>query len=87
MDYEFRILLAEKELAHLREMHGLMRTHIDVHDTGFKAAEERFERIEGNLERTNTTLAETALLQKVTEQKLQSLIDLLVREHSNGHPK
>jgi hypothetical protein len=78
MDYEFRILVAEKELAHLREMHALMRSHIDAHDASFTAAIGRFDRIETNLEKLS-------LLQIQTEQKLQGLIDALVREHSNGH--
>ena len=50
MDYEFRIQVAEKELAHLREMHSLMRSHIDTHDASFEAAIKRFDRIEANLE-------------------------------------
>jgi hypothetical protein len=42
------------------------------------------DRIETNLERIEVTVGQVAEMQKVTEQKLQGLIDTLAREHSNG---
>ena len=78
MNYEYRILLAEKELAHLREMQAIMQSHQDTHDQGFVAVASRLDRIEENLDRL-------VAAQLVTEQKLQGLIDILTREHSNGH--
>jgi hypothetical protein len=77
MDYEFRIKLAEKELAHLKEMQDIMRTHQDVHDASFAAVNTTLDRIEGILEKLSVA-------QLATEQKLQSLIDVLLRDHSNG---
>lgn len=77
MDYQFRIELAEKELAHLREMQTLIRARQDAHEQSLDASAKRFERIE-------ITLEKLAAAQLVTEQKLQSLITLLVREHGNG---
>jgi hypothetical protein len=78
VDYEFQIRLAEKELTHLREMQAIMRSHQDAHDQSLAVLGSRMDRIEDNLEKVT-------VLQAVTEQKLQSLIDLLVREHRNGH--
>jgi predicted transcriptional regulator len=85
MDYEFRIQVAEKELAHLREMQRLMRSNLDAHDASFDAAIKRFERIEANLESVSAMQKTLSTAQLVTEQKMQGLIDLLVREHANGH--
>ena len=78
MDYEFSILAAEKELAHLKEMQALYAAHQEVHDKAFAAVGSRLDRIEEILEKL-------ALAQAATEQKLQSLIEILVREHRNGH--
>lgn len=85
MDYEFRIKLAEKELAHLREMQVLMQEHQGAHDASFTVVSSRMDRTEANLEKL-------AALQVVTEQKLQNvadklenLIDVLVRGQRNGH--
>lgn len=77
MNYEFRIELAEKELAHLREMQSLIRARQDAYDQAVDAAIARFTRIEENLEKLTAA-------QLVTEQKLQSLIAILAREHGNG---
>lgn len=77
MDYEFRIKIAEKELAHLKEMQALFRAHQDALDVSIGALSTVTERIEANLERLTAA-------QLLTEQKLQNLIDILVREHGNG---
>jgi len=84
VDYEFSIKLCEKELIHLREMQALMRAPIDTHDASFSTVGGRMDRIETNLERIEVTVGQVAEMQKVTEQKLQGLIDTLAREHSNG---
>jgi hypothetical protein len=84
VDYEFSIKLCEKELIHLREMQALKRAHVDAHDATFDAAAGRMDRIETNLERTEATAGQVAEMQKVTEQKLQGLIEVLAREHSYG---
>lgn len=78
MDYEFKILLLEKETAHLREMQALMRTHLDAHDTTLKSLEAIMLRTEGNLERISSNM------ESLTE-KLAALIAALLREHPNGH--
>ena len=77
MDYEFRIKIAEKELAHLREMQTLYRARADAHDASLAALDTLTGRIEANLEQITAA-------QLVTERKLQNLIDILVREHGNG---
>jgi hypothetical protein len=73
VDCEFRILVAEKELAHLREVQGIMRSHLEAHDASFAVVGSRMDRIETNLERIETTVGQLAEMQKVTEQKLQNL--------------
>jgi phage shock protein A len=80
MDYEFHILVAERELAHLREMQALTRSHVEAHDSSFKAVEARFDRIERYLERTEANLA-------AMSEKFNGLIDALPREHGNGGGK
>lgn len=77
IDYEFRILVIEKELAHLKEMQNLIRLHQDAHDQSLGAVENILERIESNVEKLSAA-------QLITEQRLQNLIDVLAREHSNG---
>ena len=80
MDYEYRILLAEKELQHLREMQSIMRAHQDAHDQPIGTIDTILGRIEKNIEKLSAARI-------ITEQKLQSLIDVLLREHSNGKPR
>lgn len=89
--YEFRIKVAERELAHLREMQALTDLHLDAHDRSLKAVEERFERIEAYLDRTEANLVIitgnlTALTERLTDlsPKFSGLIDALAREHGNG---
>lgn len=84
MDYEFQIRLAEKELAHLKEMQAIMRSHIDAHDASFQVMSERFERIEANLEKITTSQVRTELNLAGIAEKFNGLIDLLTREHGNG---
>jgi hypothetical protein len=80
MDYEWSIKVCERELAHLREMQALHRAHLDAHDGALNVVGGRMDRIEATLERT-------AAMQEITERKMQGLIDILAREHSNGRPK
>lgn len=84
MDYEFHILLAEKELAHLREMQALTRSHVEAHDGSCKAVEARFERIDGYLEQIAVNLARTEVNLAALSEKFNGLIDALTREHGNG---
>ncbi len=78
MDYEFSIRAAEKELAHLKEMQALYSAHQEAHGRAFDGVGSRPDRIEEILEKL-------AVAQAVTEQKLASLIDILVRERRNGN--
>jgi chromosome segregation ATPase len=94
MDYEFHILMAEKELAHLREMQALTRPHVEAHDNSLKAADGRFERIDGYLEqiaanqaRTEANLARTDIQLATLAERFNSLIDALTRERGNGDGK
>ena len=87
MDYEYRIQLAEKELAHYREMQTILRSHQDAHDRSIEGLKTIQQRTEANLEKLSVA-------QLVTEARLESLgkaleafIAALAREHSNGHPR
>jgi hypothetical protein len=51
MDYEYRIRLAEKELAHYREMQTILRSHQDAHDRSIEGLKTIQQRTEANLER------------------------------------
>lgn len=92
MDYEYRILLLEKDLAHAREMQQIMRGRMDTHDTGFEHlkngmidARERLDRIEINVEAISTKMdALTDNVNKLTNT-VNSLVTALLREHPNGH--
>jgi hypothetical protein len=78
MDYEFRIKVAERELAHLREMQKLTEAHQDTHDMSIAALGGRMDRVEANLETTSELLRETA-------KKLAELILALRGGSGNGH--
>lgn len=56
-----------------------MRAHPDTHDQSI-TTNTILDRIEKNIEKLTAE-------QIITEQKLQSLIDLLLQEHSNGKLK
>jgi chromosome segregation ATPase len=91
VDYEFRIKVAERELAHLREMQALTQAHLDAHDKSFNAVEARFERIDAYLEKIAQAQVRTeanlvVLTDRLTDlsQKFNGLIDALTREHGNG---
>jgi hypothetical protein len=77
MDYEWSIMMHEKELQHLRELQALTRAHSDAHDKSIAVIGSRMERIEANLDRASE------ILDRLTD-KFDGLIELLAREHSNG---
>ncbi len=85
MDYEFRIKLAETELAHLREMHALTRLHLDGHDRSIEEIASRTGRIEANLEKLTEAQLVTEVQMQALQIGLKSLIDAIAREHRNGH--
>jgi hypothetical protein len=84
MDYEWRIKLAERELAHLKELQGITRAHFDVTGQARETFGTTLERIEDNLEKLSAGVRQLQAAQLVTEQKLQNLIEILAREHANG---
>jgi chromosome segregation ATPase len=72
MNYEWRIFTLERELAHLKEMQALTRSHMEAHDASFQAVGNRMDRIEATLE--------------ALTDKLDKLVDVL-GDHSNGGSK
>jgi chromosome segregation ATPase len=70
MDYEFKIHMLERELAHCKEMQQLMQAQAEAHDRSITALSPRLERIEANLEALSG-------LTVVIGEKLSALIDSL----------
>ena len=78
MDYEFRIKLAEKELAHLRDMQEIQRQRQDTTDARFEAIERLlFESVQLNKQTAENLAVLTA--------KFDTLIEALGRQPRNGH--
>jgi hypothetical protein len=91
VDYEYRILLAEKELAHLREMQQLREQHHDTPDL-------RLDKIQKILHETTAAIASLAAqaitgradLQTLGDHvdaltgRIDALVKALLREHPNG---
>ena len=77
MDYEFKLRQVEEEARHEKAMRKLQGERLDAHDSTIAAIQLILERTERNIEALTVT-------QTVTEQKLQNLIDLIAREHTNG---
>jgi hypothetical protein len=92
MDFEFKIRMLDKELAHYREMQELMRSRLDTHDSGIDAIVETFARAASIQEQTNETVKTLAGDLKiladtvgVLAQKVTGLIDAM-RAGTNGKP-
>jgi septal ring factor EnvC (AmiA/AmiB activator) len=84
MDYDFRIKLAEKELAHLQEMQQIARERQDTTDSAIVSIKTILERTEKNIEALSEGLVQLQVSQAKTEKMLQDLIAALLREHPNG---
>jgi hypothetical protein len=74
VNYEFRIQLLEKDLAHYREMQALVRERLDTVNRFAKQANERLDRIEAALEK----LVEA---QTHTQQILAAFIESLRKDN------
>ncbi len=91
MDYEFRILAAEKELAHLRDMQKLNATRLDVGDERFDAIESVLARTVATNQRTANNLellgVKVGLLGAKVDllaEKIDKLVDGLFKPAQNG---
>lgn len=92
MDFDFRIRLLEKELAHYREMQDLVRARLDTHDHGIEALVDAQIRLTKSQERTDETVKTLAEDLKiladtvgVLAQTVTGFINAL-RASSNGKP-
>jgi predicted nucleic acid-binding Zn-ribbon protein len=83
-DLEYRIKIAERELAHLRELYDIQQSHIGAHDASLHAIDQRFERIEADLATAAANLKEVSAGLKEVSSGLKNLIDIITREHRNG---
>ncbi|MBV9269171.1 MAG: hypothetical protein JO061_23580 [Acidobacteriaceae bacterium] len=77
IDYQFRIKVAERELAHLREMQAIQQAHLDAHDCSFEAVGGRLDRIEADLAAAAANLNEV-------RPALKNLSEIITHEHRNG---
>jgi hypothetical protein len=94
VDYEFRIKSLERETAHLKEMQELSRERHDTSDERLTLIQEILATVGQRLQelvgaQNNLFIAQEKLTldQSVTEQKLQQLIDIIIRGQQNGHGK
>lgn len=78
MDYEYRILLAEKELAHLKEMQKLLGQHQDTTDL-------RLAKIQEMLHDAIAAITSLTAQVAATSADLQTLVKALGWQHPNGH--
>jgi prefoldin subunit 5 len=99
MDFEWKIRMLEKELAHYREMQELMRSRLDTHDNGIQVivdtlasvakSQDRAAKTQEQTNETMNTLAgDLKILSEtvsVLAQKVSGLIDALGAS-SNGKP-
>jgi chromosome segregation ATPase len=92
MDYEWKILMLDKEVAHLREMKDLGRGRMDAHGASIEALHGYLNAIAGNLKETTESLSKTAVTVEAISTrveslsvKLDALVEALLREHPNGH--
>ena len=87
MDYEFRIKLLEKETAHLKEMQEISRERHDTSEERLTLMQEILGAVTSRIQEVVEVQNQLAVDQRVTEQKLQQLIDLMIRGQQNGHGK
>lgn len=98
MDYEFRITLAEKELAHLKEMQALVRTRADTADDRLGRIEDIIRDHTEMFADVHATLHEVSELQKEQARavlvltgtvdaltgKVDALVEALLHQGPNG---
>ena len=77
VDYEFRILMLEKETAHLREMKDLHSARMDAHQGSLDT-------IEGLLRENSCQLVTLTANVNTLAGKVDALVSALLREHPNG---
>jgi hypothetical protein len=92
MDFEWKIRMLEKQLAHYHEMQELMPSRLDTHDNRLEAIIDTLARAGKIQEQTNQTVktlaADLKMLSEtvgVLAQKVSGLIDAL-RASSDGKP-
>ena len=73
MDYEQRIKQLEQDVRHEQVMRRIMGDRLDAHDLSLGAVRQ--------------ILTEIAHSQQRTQEQLEQLTELLVRNHSNGKSK
>ena len=84
MDYEYRILLLEKELTHLREMKDLAGRRMDAQDDRATAAIDLIHATTEKLKETVEHLNTLTLHVETLSVKVDALVSALLRDHPNG---
>ena len=84
MDYEFKITVLEKELAHYREMQALQQAHLDAHDSTLGSLVQIAQRTERNLEALTVHVAALSFRMDTLTGNVDLLVKAPLREHPNG---
>ena len=85
MDYEFHILLHEKELAHLREMQELTRGRLAAHDRSIEALHATTGAIAEQLKEMAASHVQLQAELATLTLNVNTLVRVLLRDHPNGH--
>lgn len=83
MDYELRIAMAERELAHLKEMQKLEQARLDAHDTSLAAFQARHAQAVEDHDREMKELR--AIVMEIGVM-LKNFIASMQGETKNGNP-
>jgi len=80
MDWEFKIQVMERELAHLREMK-------DLHNARLNAGDARHDALEALVTDLGKSVTQLTVNVTVLAAKIDTLVQALLAPHSNGGPK
>jgi hypothetical protein len=84
MDYEFRILAAERELAHLRAMKDLQAQRLDVQDHWLTEMQRVIGEIAATTQRTSNNLELLGVKVDLLATKIDKLVDGMLKPAKNG---
>ncbi len=84
MDYELRILAAEKELAHLRDMKDLQAKRLDLHDYWLTEMQRVISETTAAAQRTSNNLELLGVKVDLLATKIDKLVDGMLKPATNG---
>jgi hypothetical protein len=84
VDYEFKIRMLEREIAHLKEMQQLQSGRLDIHDRGFDAVHETLAETGRMLRQSALELEEMRGIVRESQVMLKQLLDAMLTGRRNG---